>query len=138
MENILKFSHMLGLSIWLGSMVMWAMFAPKLYKIDPTKNTTNTLRKTFSTLSWSSYSLSLLSGLGIFLVIDNNMSTWGTELLVLIFAGIVIGLHSFASKLSSALRGMLNGVMLLSALVVVYLATINTVSYTHLTLPTKG
>ena len=125
MENILKFSHMLGLSIWLGSMVMWAMFAPKLYKIDPTKNTTNTLRKTFSTLSWSSYSLSLLSGLGIFLVIDNNMSTWGTELLVLTFAGIVIGLHSFASKLSSALRGMLNGVMLLSALVVVYLATIN-------------
>mgnify|MGYP003317486872 FL=1 len=116
---------MLGLSIWLGSMVMWAMFAPKLYKIDPTKNTTNTLRKTFSTLSWSSYSLSLLSGLGIFLVIDNNMSTWGTELLVLIFAGIVIGLHSFASKLSSALRGMLNGVMLISALVVVYLATIN-------------
>ncbi len=125
MENILKFSHMLGLSIWLGSMVMWAMFAPKLYKIDPTKNTTNTLRKTFSTLSWSSYSLSLLSGLGIFLVIDNNMSTWGTELLVLIFPGIVIGLHSFASKLSSALRGMLNGVMLISALVVVYLATIN-------------
>ena len=53
------------------------------------------------------------------------MSTWGTELLVLIFAGIVIGLHSFASKLSSALRGVLNGVMLLSALVVVYLATIN-------------
>ena len=53
------------------------------------------------------------------------MSTWGTELLVLIFAGIVIGLHRFASKLSSALRGMLNGVMLLSALVVVYLATIN-------------
>ena len=125
MENILKFSHMLGLSIWLGSMVMWAMFAPKLYKIDPTKNTTNTLRKTFSTLSWSSYSLSLLSGVGIFLIIDNDMSTWGTELLVLIFSGIVIGLHSFASKLSSALRGMLNGVMLLSALVVIYLATIN-------------
>ena len=125
MENILKFSHMVGLSLWLGSMVMWAMFAPKLYKIDPTKNTTNTLRKTFSCLSWSSYSLSLLSGLGIFLVIDNNMSTWGTELLVLIFAGIVIGLHSFASNLSSALRGMLNGVMLISALVVVYLATIN-------------
>jgi len=125
MENILKFSHMLGLSIWLGSMVMWAMFAPKLYKIDPTKNTTNTLRKTFSTLSWSSYSLSLLSGMGIFLIIDNDMSTWGTELLVLIFVGIVIGLHSFASKLSSALRGMLNGVMLLSALVVIYLATIN-------------
>ena len=104
---------------------MWSMFAQKLYKIDPTKTTTNALRKTFSTLSWSSYSLSLLSGLGIFLVIDNNMSTWGTELLVLIFAGIVIGLHSFASKLSSALRGMLNGVMLISALVVVYLATIN-------------
>ena len=125
MENILTFVHMVSLCICLGLMVTWAVFAPKLYKIDPTKNTTNTLRKTFSTLSWSSYSLSLLSGLGIFLVIENNMSTWGTELLVLIFAGIVIGLHSFASKLSSALRGMLNGVMLIGALVVVYLATIN-------------
>ena len=69
--------------------------------------------------------MSLLSGVGIFLIIDNDVSTWGTELLVLIFAGIVIGLHSFASKLSSALRGMLNGVMLISALVVVYLATTN-------------
>jgi len=125
MENILKFSHMIGLSIWLGSMVMWATFAPKLYKIDPTRNTTNTLRKTFSTLSWGSYTLTLISGLGIFLIVENSISTWGVELLVLIFAGLTIGLHSYASKLSSALRGMLNGVMLLSALIVVYLATIN-------------
>ena len=41
MENILKFVHMVGLCIWLGSMVTWAVFAPKLYKIDPTKDTTN-------------------------------------------------------------------------------------------------
>ena len=26
-ENLLKYGHILGLSIWLGSMVMWAMFA---------------------------------------------------------------------------------------------------------------
>ena len=97
MENILKFSHMIGLSIWLGSMVMWAMFAPKLYKIDPTRNTTNTLRKTFSTLSWSSYTLALISGLGIFLIVENSISTWGVELLVLIFAGLTIGCLLYTS-----------------------------------------
>ena len=66
MDNLLKYGHILGLSIWLGSMVMWAMFAPKLYKIDPTRNTTNVLRKTFSNLSWGSYVLSFLTGVGLF------------------------------------------------------------------------
>ena len=37
MENILKFIHMIGLSIWIGSMVTWAFFAPKLNKFDPQK-----------------------------------------------------------------------------------------------------
>jgi len=36
----------------------------------------------------------------------------------------VIALHSYATKLSAALRGVFNGVMLILALVVVYLATI--------------
>ena len=35
---------MIGLSIWIGSMVTWAVFAPKLNKFDPTKNTTSVLR----------------------------------------------------------------------------------------------
>ena len=35
---------MIGLSVWLGSMVLWAVFAPQLYKIDPTKKTTDALR----------------------------------------------------------------------------------------------
>ena len=106
MENILKFSHMLGLSIWLGSMVMWAMFAPKLYKIDPTKNTTNTLRKTFSTLSWSSYSLSLLSGLGIFTIailgyiFFKQTLAWQAILgLFLIVIGVIL-VNSFTGKLT--------------------------------------
>jgi len=29
MEVILKFIHVVGLSVWLGSMVTWAVFAPK-------------------------------------------------------------------------------------------------------------
>ena len=124
MENLLKYGHILGLSIWLGSMAMWAMFAPKLYKIDPTRNTTNVLRKTFSNLSWGSYALSFLTGVGLFFSVDNPMSSWGRELSVLAFAGLLIGLHSFASNLSSGIRGMLNGFMLVSALIVVYLATI--------------
>ncbi|GIS37774.1 MAG: hypothetical protein Ct9H90mP10_01750 [Actinomycetota bacterium] len=67
-----------------------------------------------------------MSGLGIFLVIDNNMSTWGTELLVFIFAGIVIGLHSFASKIKFCIKRYVEwSYVNLNALVVVYLATIN-------------
>ncbi|MBL6833139.1 MAG: hypothetical protein ISQ78_02380, partial [Candidatus Actinomarina sp.] len=46
------------------------------------------------------------------------------EVSVLGLAGIVIALHSYATKLSAAVRGAFNGIMLLLALVVVYLATI--------------
>ena len=50
---------MIGLSVWLGSMVLWAVFAPQLYKIDPTKKTTDALRGYFSTVSVSYTHLTL-------------------------------------------------------------------------------
>ena len=50
MEVIIKYIHMIGLSVWLGSMILW-VFAPQLYKIDPSKKTTDTLRGYFSSVS---------------------------------------------------------------------------------------
>ena len=47
MDVILKYVHMVGLSVWLGSMVTWAIFAAKLAKIDPTKKTTGFLSGQF-------------------------------------------------------------------------------------------
>ena len=65
MENILKFIHMIGLSIWIGSMLTWAFFAPKLNKFDPSKNTTSVLRDLFSKISWISYAIALIAGHGV-------------------------------------------------------------------------
>jgi uncharacterized protein with PQ loop repeat len=115
---------MIGLSIWLGSMVLWAVFAPQLYKVDPTKKTTDTLRGYFSFVSWVSYFLALFTGIALYFLNESTTSNWYIEVSVLGLAGIVIALHSYATKLSAALRGAFNGVMLILALVVVYLATI--------------
>ena len=90
MTNTIFYLHILGLSIWLGSMVTWAMFAPKLGAIDPTKNTTNTLRVVFTRLSWASYSLALVSG--IYLL---------QEVGLLIIAGLIIFLHSTAVRIGT-------------------------------------
>ena len=123
MENILTFVHMVSLCIWLGSMVTWAVFAPKLYKIDPTKNTTNTLRGSFTKISWGSFWVAFVTNSLIQLTTDSS-SNWMNELIFLSIAAGIIALHSFlGNKLSAAVRGMLNGVMLIIALVVVYLAT---------------
>ena len=124
MEVIIKYIHMIGLSVWLGSMVLWAVFAPQLYKIDPTKKTTDALRGYFSTVSWVSYFLALFTGLTLYFLNESTTSNWYIEVLVLGLAGVVIALHSYATKLSAAVRGAFNGIMLLLALVVVYLATI--------------
>ena len=124
MEVIIKYMHMIGLSIWLGSMVLWAVFAPQLYKVDPTKKTTDTLRGYFSFVSWVSYFLALFTGIALYFLNESTTSNWYIEVSVLGLAGIVIALHSFATKLSAALRGAFNGLMLILALVVVYLATI--------------
>ncbi|MDC0978247.1 hypothetical protein OAR44_02430, partial [Acidimicrobiia bacterium] len=109
------------LSIWLGSMVTWAMFAPKLGNIDPTKNTTNTLRIVFTKLSWISYSLALVSGIFIIISIEDS-SNWILEVGLLGFAGLIIFLHSYVPNLSAAIKGMINGSMLLVGLIVLYLA----------------
>ncbi|PDH62941.1 MAG: hypothetical protein CND04_00345 [Candidatus Actinomarinales bacterium MED-G02] len=121
MTNAIFFLHILGLSIWLGSMVTWAMFAPKLGNIDPTKNTTNTLRIVFTKLSWISYSLALLSGIFIIISIEDS-SNWILEVGLLGFAGLIIFLHSYVPNLSAAIKGMINGSMLLVGLIVLYLA----------------
>ena len=121
MTNTIFFLHILGLSIWLGSMVTWAMFAPKLGNIDPTKNTTNTLRIVFTKLSWISYSLALVSGIFIIISIEDS-SNWTLEVGLLVVAGLIIFLHSYVPNLSAALKGMINGSMLLVGLIVLYLA----------------
>ena len=121
MTNAIFFLHILGLSIWLGSMVTWAMFAPKLGNIDPTKNTTNTLRIVFTKLSWISYSLALVSGIFIIISIEDS-SNWTLEVGLLGFAGLIIFLHSYVPNLSAAIKGMINGSMLLVGLIVLYLA----------------
>ncbi|MDC3278652.1 hypothetical protein OAV06_04905 [Acidimicrobiia bacterium] len=121
MTNAIFFLHILGLSIWLGSMVTWAMFAPKLGNIDPTKNTTNTLRIVFTKLSWISYSLALVSGIFIIISIEDS-SNWVLEVGLLGFAGLIIFLHSYVPNLSAAIKGMINGSMLLVGLIVLYLA----------------
>ena len=124
MEVILKFIHVVGLSIWLGSMVTWAVFAPRMNKYDATGNTTGILRNSFSKISWSSYAVSISSGITLYFLNESTTSNWYIEVLVLGLAGVVIALHSYATKLSAAVRGAFNGIMLLLALVVVYLATI--------------
>ena len=124
MEVILKFIHVVGLSVWLGSMVTWAVFAPKLNKYDPTKNTTGVLRISFSKISWSSYVVSLLSGITLYFLNESTTSNWYIEVSVLAIAGVVIAFHSFATNISVALRGVFNGVMLLLSLIAVYLTTI--------------
>ena len=124
MEVIIKYIHMIGLSVWLGSMVLWAVFAPQLYKIDPTKKTTDALRGYFSSVSWISYFIALASGLTLYFLEQSTTSNWLIEVSVLGLAGVVIALHSYATKLSAAIRGAFNGVMLLLALIVLYLATI--------------
>jgi hypothetical protein len=124
MEVILKFIHVVGLSIWLGSMVTWAVFAPRLNKYDPTKNTTGVLRISFSKISWSSYGISILSGITLYFLNQSTTSNWYIEVSVLAIAGIVIAFHSFATNISAALRGVFNGVMLILALTAVYLTTI--------------
>ncbi|MDB4604354.1 hypothetical protein OAH37_01410 [Acidimicrobiia bacterium] len=121
MTNAIFFLHVLGLSIWLGSMVTWAMFAPKLGNIDPNKNTTNTLRIVFTKLSWISYSLALVSGIFIIISIEDS-SNWILEVGLLGFAGLIIFLHSYVPNLSAAIKGMINGSMLLVGLIVLYLA----------------
>ena len=124
MEVILKFIHVVGLSIWLGSMVTWAVFAPRINKYDPTRNTTGVLRVSFSKISSISYVITVISGVGISSIVNDSTANWNLEIGILLLAGAVIAFHSFATNMSAALRGAINGVMLLLALVAVYLTTI--------------
>ena len=105
-------------------MVTWAVFAPRINKYDPTRNTTGVLRVSFSKISSISYVITVISGVGISSTVSDSTANWNLEIGILLLAGAVIAFHSFATNMSAALRGAINGVMLLLALVAVYLTTI--------------
>ena len=95
MENILKYLLMVGLSIWIGSMVTWAVFAPKLNKFDPTRNTTSVLRDSFSKISWISYAVALIASITIRFTIESGTSDWSIVIGALLLAGAVIASVSY-------------------------------------------
>ena len=78
----------------------------------------------FFKISWISYAVALIAGIGIRLTVDNGASDWSVVIGALLLAGAVIAFHSVATNISDAIRGVFNGVMLLLALVSLYLATI--------------
>ena len=111
MEIILKYLLMVGLSIWIGSLVTWAVFAPKLNKFDPTRNTTSVLRDSFSKISWISYAVALIASITIRFTIESGTSDWSIVIGALLLAGAVIAFHSVATNVSDAVRGIFNGLM---------------------------
>jgi hypothetical protein len=65
--------------------------------------------------------LALVSG--IFIIISTeDSSNWALEVGLLVVAGLIIFLHSYIPNLNAAIRGIINGSMLLVGLIVLYLA----------------
>ena len=120
--TVVYFLHVLGAAVWVGGLIVMGALVPALRSATEDRAVIRAAAARFGTVTWIAISVQVLTG--AWMAADR---AWGTTLitkvsLVLVSAALA-GWHTFRAKHQSpALRGAIQGVILVLALVIVWLA----------------
>lgn len=120
--RVLFYLHLLGATVWVGGLIVVAGLVPAVRQVTEDRAVIRAIARRFGAISWAALTLQILTG--TLLVLDR---VWTTELsikigLVLVSAGLAAWHTVGAKNQSPALRGAIQGVILVLALVIVWLA----------------
>jgi putative copper export protein len=120
--DVVFYLHLLGATVWIGGLIVVAALVPAVRKVTTDREVIRAVARRFGVVSWIALGTLVLSG--AWMAADR---VWGTVLstkvsLVLVSA-ILAGWHTMAArKQSPALRGAIQGVILILALLILGLA----------------
>ncbi len=122
MAGLVFYIHILGATVWVGGLIVVAALIPAVRKATTDREVIRAIARRFGAVSWIALGTQVLTG--AWMAADR---VWDTVLitkvsLVLVSAGLA-GWHTMAAKSQSpALRGAVQGVILILALVILGLA----------------
>lgn len=123
--NIVYYLHVLGATIWVGGLIVLAGLVPAVRRATDDRSVLRAMARRFGVISWTALGLQVVTGL--MMAIDRF--PWSTALnwkvgLVMISALLAAWHTTMARDQTPAIRGAIQGAILVLALVILGLATI--------------
>jgi putative copper export protein len=120
--DVVFYLHLVGASVWIGGLIVVATLVPAVRKVTDDREVIRAIARRFGVVSWIALGSQVLTGawMAADRVWDNVLITKVS--LVLVSAALA-GWHAMAARNQSpALRGAIQGVILILALVILGLA----------------
>ncbi|MEX2322588.1 MAG: hypothetical protein WEA29_02305 [Acidimicrobiia bacterium] len=128
MDDVLRFLHLIGAAVWVGGMLTMAALVPSMRRSGADLDLIRSTARRFGVVAWTGIGLAVVTGLVQLIRLD--LPTRGnTPLAVkLLLVGIAVALawahQTFARSMSAAVRGAIQGVLILIGLAIVWTAVL--------------
>lgn len=122
--DILYYFHVLGAAVWVGGLITLGGLVPAVRRVSEDRGVLRAMARRFAVISWTALGIQMVTGILIAL----DRFPWSPALnakvaLVLVSAALAAWHTVMARDQSPAVRGAIQGAILLLALVIVALAT---------------
>lgn len=122
--RVIFYLHLLGATVWVGGLIVLGSLVPAVRKVTDDRMVIRAIAQRFGVVSWTA--LGLLVVTGLVMAFDR---VWGTALMtkigLVVVSAILAAWHTVGARdQSPALRGAIQGSILILALVILALATI--------------
>jgi putative copper export protein len=115
--------HLLSATVWVGGLVVLGGLVPAVRKTTDDRSVIQAIAKRFGVMSWTALGLLVLTG--TLMVFDRVWTgTLITKIGLVMLSALLAVWHTMAAREQSpAIRGAIQGVILILALVILWLAT---------------
>ncbi|TDI55381.1 MAG: hypothetical protein E2O95_00045 [Acidobacteria bacterium] len=115
--EILKWVHLLAAATWTGGLIVLGFIIQAARKADVQTDVLRAMAGRFGVISWSAMAVAVLTGIRMYTKIGLPWSDFGLKGTLVVLSIAIAGLHQFTARRSSpAIRGMLQGVIMLLAI----------------------
>jgi len=120
--DILLYLHILGAAVWVGGLIVVGSLVPAVRDVTDDRDVIRAVARRFGVVSWIALAVQVTTGsLMLFDRVWNT--TLSVKIALVLLSAILAGWHSLAARNQSpAVRGAIQGVILLLALLIVWLA----------------
>ncbi len=122
--DVVYYLHVLGATVWVGGLIVLAGLVPALRRATDDREVLRVMARRFGVISWSALGLQVITGL----VMAVDRLPWSASLswkvgLVIMSVVLAVWHTRMARDQSPAVRGAIQGAILVLALVILALAT---------------
>lgn len=122
--NVVFYLHLLGATVWVGGLVVLGALVPTVRRVTDDREVIRAMARRFGVVSWSALGLQIATGL----IMAWDRPPWSTVLnvkvgLVMVSALLAAWHTMMAREQSAALRGVIQAIIMVLALVILALAT---------------